>query len=128
MIDEDRGPTYQDPDSVYQQRIERRQREVAALRPKSIRWGLSEMSHVYLRRYRLRDSSLELFFIPSGGTSFGGYGVFTPASSLFLDFGPGYEGSTRRDEAAFAVMKRSPPPQAIKQWPDRSVRSSSTIN
>lgn len=104
-----------------QQQIERRQREAAALRPKSIRWNLSELSHVYLRRYRLRDSSIEMFFIPSGGTSFGGYGLFSPSTSLFIDFGPGYEGVTRRDDAAFAIMRRAPP-QAIKQWPDRSAQ------
>lgn len=68
---------------------------------------------------RLRESALELFVIPTGGTAFGGFGLFSPSSSLFLDFGPGYEGKTRRDEAAFAIMRRAPP-QAIKQWPDRS--------
>ena len=99
--------------------LERRQKEAASLRPKSIRWNLSELSHVYLRRYRLRDSSLEMFFIPSGGASFGGYGLYSPSTSLFLDFGPGYEGNTKRDDAAFAIMKRAPP-QTIKQWPDRS--------
>lgn len=78
-------------------------------------------SHILLRRYRLRDSSIELFFLPSGGTSFGGYGLFSPAASLFLDFGPGYEGVARRDEAAVAIMKRSPP-QTLKQWPDRSAQ------
>ena len=104
-----------------QEEIERRQREAAALRPRSIRWNLSELSHVYLRRYRLRDSSVEMFFIPSGGTSFGGYGLYSPSTSLFLDFGPGYEGNSRRDDAAFAIMKRAPP-QAIKQWPDRSAQ------
>eukprot|EP00980_Cylindrotheca_fusiformis_P016230 scaffold4825_cov132-Cylindrotheca_fusiformis.AAC.7 len=116
-------PSKDDPgaEERIQQQIERRQREAAALRPKSIRWNLSELSHVYLRRYRLRDSSIEMFFIPSGGTSFGGYGLFSPSTSLFIDLGPGYEGVTRRDEAAFAIMRRAPP-QAIKQWPDRSAQ------
>lgn len=68
---------------------------------------------------RLRESALEMFFIPTGGTSYGGFGLFSPASSLFIDFGPGHHGRTRRDEAAFALMRRAPP-QAIKQWPDRS--------
>jgi hypothetical protein len=40
---------------------------------------------------------------------------------MFLDFGPGYEGNSRRDDAAFAIMKRAPP-QAIKQWPDRDAQ------
>jgi hypothetical protein len=119
-MDEDFGATKEkNQDGLYQQQVERRLREVAALRPKSIRWNLSEVSHVYLRRYRLRDSSLEMFFLPSGGASFGGFGLFSPSSSVFLDFGPGVEGQTRRDEVAFAIMRRAPP-QAIKQWPDRN--------
>jgi len=99
--------------------IVKRHRETAALRPKSMRFNLSELSHVYLRRYRLRDSAIEMFFLPSGGSSFGGFGLYAPATSLFLDFGPGYEGNIRRDDAAHAIMKRAPP-QTIKQWPDRS--------
>ena len=108
-------------EDLYHQKTERRQREVAAMRPKSIRWNLSEVSHIYLRRYRLRDSSIELFFIPSGGTAFGGPGMFSPSSSVFLDFGAGREGMSRRNEAAYAMMKRAPP-QAILQWPDRAVQ------
>jgi len=119
MIEESRGGVV-DEEKIHED-IVNRQKMMAALRPKSIRWNLSELSHVYLRRYRLRDSSIELFFIPSGGTSFGGYGLYSPSTSLFIDFGPGYEGNTRRDDAAFAIMKRAPP-QAIKQWPDRSAQ------
>jgi hypothetical protein len=111
----------EDPEQIFLQRVERQHREVAAMRPKSIRYNLSEVSHIYLRRYRLRDSALEVFFIPSGGASFGGYGLYSPSTSLYLDFGSGHEGNTRRDDAAFAVMQRSPP-QAIKQWPDRSAQ------
>jgi hypothetical protein len=118
MIEETGGNNGGDEDRI-QEEMERRQKEIAALRPKSIRWNLSELSHVYLRRYRLRDSSVELFFIPSGGTSYGGYGLYSPSTSLFLDFGPGYEGVVRRDDAASAIMKRAPP-QAIKQMPDRA--------
>jgi hypothetical protein len=121
MIEETGGRKNGKDDERIKKELERRQRETAALRPKSIRWNLSELSHVYLRRYRLRDSSIEMFFIPSGGTSFGGYGLYSPSTSLFLDFGPGYEGRPRRDESAFAIMKRAPP-QAIKQWPDREVQ------
>ncbi|VEU43883.1 unnamed protein product [Pseudo-nitzschia multistriata] len=120
MIEESKGGIAKDGDKI-QEEIENRHKMTAALRPKSIRWNLSELSHVYLRRYRLRDSSIELFFIPSGGTSFGGYGLYSPSTSLFLDFGPGYEGKTRRDDAAFAIMKRAPP-QAIKQWPDHDAQ------
>lgn len=111
----------QSPEELFNQRSDRRLREIASLRPKSIRWNLSEISHVYLRRYRLRDSSLELFFIPSGGTAYGDFGLYSPSTSIFLDFGPGREGHVRRDDAAFAIMQRSPP-QAIKQWPDRSAQ------
>ncbi|KAL3919245.1 MAG: hypothetical protein SGILL_003850 [Bacillariaceae sp.] len=118
MIEESGGGTARDEETI-QEEMESRHKEIAALRPKSIRWNLSELSHVYLRRYRLRDSSIELFFIPSGGTSFGGYGLYSPSTSLYLDFGPGYEGVSKRDDAAFSVMKRAPP-QAIKQWPDRA--------
>lgn len=103
----------------HQKRAARRQREIASFRPKSIRYNLSEISHIYLRRYRLRDSSIELFFIPSGGATFGGFGIFSSTSSLFLDFGPGHEGNAKRDDAAFAIMRRAPP-QAMKQWPDRA--------
>ena len=120
MIEESRGGSVAEQEKI-QEDIEKRQKMTAALRPKSIRWNLSELSHVYLRRYRLRDSSIELFFIPSGGTSFGGYGLYSPCTSLFIDFGPGYEGCSRRDDAAFAIMKRAPP-QAIKQWPDRDTQ------
>lgn len=121
MIEETGGRRSGKDDERIKEELERRQRETAALRPKSIRWNLSELSHVYLRRYRLRDSSIEMFFIPSGGTSFGGYGLYSPSTSLFLDFGPGHEGRPRRDDSAFAIMKRAPP-QAIKQWPDREVQ------
>ncbi|GKY94445.1 hypothetical protein MPSEU_000410300 [Mayamaea pseudoterrestris] len=108
-----------DPEWLYQHRVELKRREAARLRPQSIRWNLSEVSHIYLRRYRLRDSSLEIFFIPSGGASFGGTGAFSASLSLFLDFGSGRDGLTRRDDMAFSIMQRSPP-QAVKQWPDRS--------
>lgn len=106
-------------DDEMEQQLKDLQRESAHLRPKSIRWNLSELSHVYLRRYRLRDSALEMFFLPSGGSSFGGFGLYSPGTSLFLDFGPGREGNISRDDAAHSIMRRAPP-QAITQWPDRS--------
>lgn len=52
-----------DPEGQFQHRVDRKRREIALMRPQSIRWNLSEVSHVYLRRYRLRDSSLEIFFM-----------------------------------------------------------------
>ena len=90
-----------------------------SLRPKAMRWNISEASHIYLRRYRLRDSALEIFFIPSAGAVIGGSGFFAGARSLFIDFGPGTWGNTRRDDAANAIMKRAPM-QTVKQWPDKS--------
>ena len=89
-----------------------------AVRPKAIRWNISEASHIYLRRYRLRDSALEIFFIPSAGATTGGTGFFAGSRSLFLDFGSGTFGNTRRDDAANALMRRAPM-QTVKQWPDR---------
>jgi len=121
MIEEGGGLREGGADAALLRSASQRRREVASLRPKSIRYNLSEVSHIYLRRYRLRDSSLELFFIPSGGTTFGGMGLASCTCSVFLDFGPGNEGHTRRDDAAFALMRRSPP-QAVKQWPDRSIQ------
>lgn len=56
-------------------------------RPNSVRFLLSELTHAYLRRYRLRDSAFELFFLPSGGSS-----SFKVNNSMFIDFGPGAEG------------------------------------
>jgi hypothetical protein len=91
----------------------------SALRLKATRWNISEASHIYLRRYRLRDSALELFFIPSAGLTTGGSAVFAGSRSLFIDFGAGTWGNTRRDDAANAIMKRAPM-QTVKQWPDKS--------
>jgi hypothetical protein len=125
MIEEGGGGkdfnTEEKKDDLIQQQLNRYQKETAALRPKSIRWNLSELSHVYLRRYRSRDSALEMFFLPSGGSSFGGFGLYSPGTSLFLDFGPGHEGNISRDDAAHFIMRRAPP-QAIRQWPHRSPR------
>jgi len=90
-----------------------------ALRPKAMRWNISEASHIYLRRYRLRDSAMELFFIPSAGATTGGSAFFAGSRSLFIDFGTGTWGNTRRDDAANAIMKRAPM-QTVKQWPDKS--------
>ena len=87
--------------------------------PQSLRWNISEASHIYLRRFRLRDSALEIFFIPSAGTTTGGSAIFAGSRSLFIDFGRGSWGNTRRDDAANAIMKRAPM-QTVKQWPDKS--------
>lgn len=96
-------------------------KKIAAHRPRSIRWNIHEISHIYLRRYRLRDSSLEIFFIPSGGDTTGGPGLLSGMNSLFLDFGPGNEGNQLRDEAANTIMSRAPT-STVKQWPDKSAQ------
>ncbi len=89
--------------------------KTAALRPRVIRWNVSELSHVYLRRYRLRDSALELFFIPSGGGSVGATGLSSSGcTSVFLDMG-----KENRDVAANAIMKKASS-QTVKQWPEKS--------
>ena len=62
----------------------------SALRPKLLRWAIAEISQIVLRRYRLRDSALEIFFVPSGGSE-----GSVPSVSLFLDFGPGHVGNAR---------------------------------
>ncbi len=95
--------------------------KTAALRPKSMRWNIDELSHVYLRRYRLRDSSLEMFFLPTGGSVNGGTSLLSALSSIWLDFGPGNEGIIRRDGAANEIMKRAPP-ATVKQWPEKSIK------
>jgi hypothetical protein len=96
-------------------------KKIAAHRPRSIRWNIHEISHIYLRRYRLRDISLEMFFIPSGGVATGGPGLLSGMNSLLLDFGPGHEGNELRDEAANAIMSRAPV-STVKQWPDKSAQ------
>ena len=121
MIEDVGGARDVEKEDAYHKAWLRRQKEIASLRPKSIRWNLSELSHAYLRRFRLRDSSIELFFIASGGASFGDFGVNPSSSSVFLDFGSGKDGNSRRDEAAYAIMKRAPH-QSLKQWPDRSAQ------
>ncbi len=87
----------------------------APLRPRSLRWDLAEMSSIFLRRFRLRDSALEIFFMPSAGNG----NFFSPSmSSIFIDFGSGRTGNARRDDLADLIMRLSPN-RCIKQWPDK---------
>ena len=119
------GKDIESSDMDYKRIIQHFKR-VASLRPKSMRWKISELSHIYLRRYRLRDSSLEMFFIPTGGDATGGPGLASALSSILLDFGPGNEGNERRDEAANAIMGRAPT-STVKQWPEKSAHFSMSI-
>jgi hypothetical protein len=84
-------------------------------RTKSLRFEVGEIAQIYLRRYRLRDSAVEIFFNGAGGGNVEGLS----SSSLFVDFGAGREGSARRDGFAVMLMKRSPR-AAYKQWPGTS--------
>jgi len=85
-------------------------------RPNSIRFLLNEIARAYLRRYRLRDSAMELFFLPSGGSS-----CFSASNILFVDFGAGHVGNSRRDEDATFIM-RCTPQNTLKQFPEKSAR------
>ena len=60
------------------------------LRPKVLRWAIAECTQIFLRRFRLRDSAMELFFVPSGGS-----GGSVPSVSVFIDFGAGRIGNAR---------------------------------
>lgn len=109
----------QDDKAAQFEKIERHSTSSAQMRPKTMRWNISELSHIYLRRYRLRDSALEMFLIPTAGELFGSVGLYSSLTSIFIDFGPGYEGNLKRDDAANAIMRRAPG-QTVKQWPERS--------
>jgi len=96
--------------------VDKFQRITASLRIRSMRWILAETAQIYLRRYRLRDSALELFFIPSAGS---GEGSSCAHSSVFLDFGSGRAGNLKRDNIADAIMRLAPG-RCVKQWPEKS--------
>jgi len=113
-LKEDSNQMDHDEESEIETILGRNEVRAATLRPKIVRWALAEMTHVYLRRYRLRDSAMELFFVPSGGS-----GNALTSISVFFDFGAGHIGNRKRDEAANAIMKRAPH-QCLKQWPERS--------
>lgn len=103
------------------ERIIQHFKKEAAKRPKSIRWNIYEISHIYLRRYRLRDSAIEIFFMPTGGDIFGGPGLSSAMNSVLIDFGPSREGNEDRDDAANVIMARAPT-STIKQWPEKSAQ------
>ena len=108
-----------DTEDMAYERMIQHYKKLASQRPKSMRWNVSELSHIYLRRYRLRDSALEMFFMPSGGDATGGPGLSSALSSILLDFGSGNEGNELRDEAANGIMSRAPA-STVKQWPEKS--------
>ena len=68
------------------------------------RWTVSAISLIFLRRYRLRDTALEVFFRRGKHRNF------------FIDFGFAQDSAKRRDAFARSLMKVAPS-TAFKQWP-----------
>jgi hypothetical protein len=71
------------------------------------RWTISAVSAVYLRRYRLRDTGIEIFLCRGKHRNF------------FVDFGSSREDVKRRDDFAKLFMQTIPS-TAFKQWPTMS--------
>lgn len=72
------------------------------------RWVLAAISAVYLRRYRLRDSAIEVFFRRGNHRNF------------FVDFGHTKDDAKRRNAFVLALIKVTPK-SAVLQWPGMSV-------
>ncbi|GMI15909.1 hypothetical protein TrVE_jg8845 [Triparma verrucosa] len=85
-------------------------------RTKALRYNVADIAQIYLRRYRLRDSGLEIFMNGAGGSGEG-----SGSNSVFLDFGAGREGQAKRDNFAIRLMKLAPR-NCYKQWPGTSVK------
>lgn len=68
------------------------------------RWALSTVSAVYLRRYRLRNSALEVFFRRGKHRNF------------FVDFGHTEEDENSKNDFARALMSAAPK-SAFLHWP-----------
>ena len=83
-------------------------------RTKALRFSIGDFSQVYLRRYRLRDSGVEIFMGGGSGQELG-------SSSVFLDFGAGSEGQSKRDHFCLVLMKRVGK-GCYKQWPGMTLR------
>lgn len=74
------------------------------LRVRRRRWTVSSISAVYLRRYRLRETAIEVFFRRGKHRHF------------FVDFGHTKEDTKMRLNFARALMEAAPA-SAFKQWP-----------
>lgn len=72
------------------------------------RWNTHFMSAVYLRRYRLRDSALEVFLSRGKHRNF------------FVDFGSAKSDIKRRNDFATELMKHAPS-GCFNQWPGMSI-------
>ena len=77
---------------------------VRQLRIRRRRWTISSISAIYLRRYRLRETAIEVFFRRGKHRHF------------FVDFGPTKEDAKARTNFARALMEAAPT-SAFKQWP-----------
>ena len=75
-----------------------------SLRIRRRRWALPNVSAIYLRRYRLRDSALEVFFRRGKHKNF------------FVDFGHTKENRKQRTAFARQLMDQAPN-NSFKQWP-----------
>ena len=80
---------------------------VQQLRMRRRRWTLSSVCAIYLRRYRLRDSAIEIFFRRGKHRNF------------FVDFGHTREDERHRQAFARALMDVAPA-GCFKQWPSMS--------
>jgi hypothetical protein len=78
------------------------------LRMRRRRWPMSSIGGVYLRRYRLRDTAMEVFFRRGKHRSF------------FIDFGHQKESPKNRNVFAKRLMAASPR-SAFKQWPSTPI-------
>lgn len=74
------------------------------LRIRRRRWSLTNVCAIYLRRYRLRESAMEVFFRRGKHRNF------------FVDFGHTPQNRKERTAFARAIMERAPS-SAFKQWP-----------
>ena len=80
---------------------------VQQLRMRRRRWTLSSVCAIYLRRYRLRDTAMEIFFRRGKHRNF------------FVDFGHTREDERHRQAFARALMDVAPG-GCFKQWPSMS--------
>jgi len=71
------------------------------------RWALSAVCAIYLRRYRLRDTAIEVFFRRGKHRNF------------FVDFGHTESDEKKKNEFARALMQAAPK-TAFFQWPGSS--------
>ena len=82
--------------------------------PRRERWLLRELEGVFLRRFRLRDTALELFWARGCGE---GDAHASPLRVLFFDFGSRLpNGSALRDAFARSLMAMAPA-SALCEWP-----------